>query len=521
MSNCLHRCAVLLLLLASCSACADIVVDTATDEDASNSSCSLREAIMAVNAQANHNGCVDGDATQTWSKITFAIAPNAGEVETITLGTALPAIVRPVFIDATTQSGAICTPVPNLRVQITNPLSLSAAAIKLDTGSDASTIRGLAISGFDGSGSAIWIISNHATIGCVIAGMDASGTTAQPNGYGVSIGDGATGGQFATIGEATATTWFPNLISANSVANIQVSSGADNALIAGNYIGVDHTGLSAQPGGDAIMLLANNGHIGSGFDGGPALHQRNIIGAAVASASGTVHELVIGPVANTIVAGNYIGVGVDGHTVLPIGIGGGIDIIDGATNTLIGCNGIGSWDDCRNIIVAPSTNGAGLTAISNLSAGTAIVSNFINVAADGTTSLADPQYGNTFGIEFSYDTLVARNVIAAGIGLSIGLLSPGAGSNAGFLNPGVAGSGGASLMSADNCVIDVTSSGVTIESGTHAATTFANNYWGASDGPRPSGSGASADALIGFVPFEAVKSVYCGYDQIFGSDFGG
>jgi len=50
---------------------ASLIVNTATDEDASNSNCSLREAITAANTNADYNGCT-GTGTYGADTITFA-----------------------------------------------------------------------------------------------------------------------------------------------------------------------------------------------------------------------------------------------------------------------------------------------------------------------------------------------------------------------------------------------------------------------------------------------------------------
>ena len=511
MPNCLRCCAVLLLILGSCSAFADIVVNSAADEDTMNSSCSLREAIMAVNAQADHNGCTYSVPALTVPKITFAITGTG--VHTITLGTDLPSIVRPVFVDATTQTGTVCTPVPNLRIEIAGNAGLG-TGVHLGTGSTGSTVRGLAIYGFSSSGGAgIEIDSDLATIGCTIAGMDASATTVHANDYGIAVY-----AKFATIGEASSSAWFPNVISGNNTINIDIPTGADNTVVAGNYVGVDHTGLLPEPTGYGIQIGASGTHIGAGFADGPPAHQRNVIG--VSSNGPSSVEIDLEGASDTIISGNYVGVGADGHTVLPIGIGAGI-VVNSSINTLIGCDGNGSWDDCRNVVVVPDGASGGIS-VGLGSTGTAIVSNFINVAANGITSLASTSL-SADGIDFNGDTLVARNVISSkGSDIAIGP-PDGSSPTAVFLNATAAGSGGAVLDSSDNCLPDTDAyRGVNIftyGTATTTPTTFENNWWGAINGPQPAGSGAYADAAVDAVPFLAAPSPYCGFDRIFANGF--
>ena len=62
------------LLLSAAPAFADYVVTTDSDADnASDGACSLREAIIAVNNQANYNECTSATAGE--SVVTFNIAP--------------------------------------------------------------------------------------------------------------------------------------------------------------------------------------------------------------------------------------------------------------------------------------------------------------------------------------------------------------------------------------------------------------------------------------------------------------
>lgn len=86
---------------------ATIVVNTAADEDASNSKCSLREAIIAANANTAYKGCPSGSGTDT---ITFAAD------YTITLSSQLPAITSSMIINGNGASKTIvqastCNPV--------------------------------------------------------------------------------------------------------------------------------------------------------------------------------------------------------------------------------------------------------------------------------------------------------------------------------------------------------------------------------------------------------------------------
>jgi CSLREA domain-containing protein len=71
---------------------ANMIVNTAVDEDLANGSCSLREAILAANTNANYKGCPDAG---TYGVDTIAFADNY----TITLaGSQLPAVTSEIVI---------------------------------------------------------------------------------------------------------------------------------------------------------------------------------------------------------------------------------------------------------------------------------------------------------------------------------------------------------------------------------------------------------------------------------------
>lgn len=493
--------------LAAMPALADIIVDTAADEDTANTACSLREAIIAVNTQADYNGCVDGNATKTWSKITFAIPPNAGEVQTITLGSVLPFIDMPVFIDATTQSGSVCTPVPDPRVYVSG--NSNYGGLSYSTNAVGSKLHGLGFSHVGGT--ALGVGGDNFTVGCVTAGLDASATTTDPAVSGIAVF-----GKNATIGEASASAWFPNVIAVNGT-NIRLFAGADNAVISGNYIGVDTTGLTPLVGNWGIYVAAAGARIGTGFGDGPPAHQRNVIGVQSGGASSV--DVYLAGASDTIIAGNYIGVGVDGKTELPIVAGGAINVI-GSANTLVGCNGIGSWDDCRNVIVDPDYPAL---SISTDSTGTSVVSNFVNIAADGIT-LYPATFNGGAGIVLNSNALVARNVVGtADFHSASSLNAPNVSTpNAVFLNATSTFAGGATLDSSDNCFPNTNAYGVNVSTppgGTKTTATFLNNWWGAANGPRPNGSGAIADAVVTATPYLIAPSVYCGFDRIFSDGF--
>jgi len=493
------------------SAHASFVVNTESDEDTDGDGlCSLREALTAVNAQANYHDCVS--VVPGESSVTFAIAPNAGELHTIALGGELPSITRPITLDGTSQAGSQCAPLPRARVQITNPQQLSIDGLVLAAGSDASVVAGFALSGFSASLSAgLFINSTNVGIGCLLAGTDAIGSAALPNYYGVYIGPG---GQGARIGMADAGGAEPNLISGNSSANIFVTSGGSGSVISGNYIGVDNTGQKALPSGYGIYVQgATDIRIGVATPDAPVARQRNLVAVASNNVNSST-DIYLDTVMDAVVAGNYIGVGADGQTSIPITSGNAITIFQ-SSHSVVGCDGRSVWDDCRNVIANPSG-----PAILNFegSVDTAIVSNFIGVAADGVTAFGGT--ADVIGIDLiGADTLIARNRISAGNGIGVALNPNASNATPLFLNQTMAGSNGAMLDSSDNCMVGNGAGVYTNSLATPALTSFTQNWWGAQDGPAPGGSGDFSSANVTASPYLSAPSPYCGFDRVFAGGF--
>ena len=490
-----------ILLLFTLPALAAYTVTTDLDEDVDgDGACSLREAIQAVNAGTSYHDCTATSAGD--AAIAFAIVPNAGESHTIALTSALPNITRMVLIDGSTQSGSTCAPVPNLRVQITNPNHLGSDGLLLDAGSDFSSVRGIAVGGFTASERAgIRVMSNDVEIGCVVAGTNADGTQARPNYYGLYVN-----GQAATVGVASAKEWLPNLFSGNAIANVMVDFGGSESVVSGNYIGVDGSGITALPSSFGLYVLgATDVRIGVIDASVPADRQRNVI-AIAGTAGATSVNLQLDNAFNNTVAGNYIGLGADGSSVVPLGTGIGVSVFQ-SSNALIGCDGI-TTAECGNVIVNPSGFAAQNFEGSYHSA---FVGNSIGVSAAHV-----PLGGNAeaVGIELAgADALVARNIITTGAGKGVRLSPRANNSTAAFINGVTAGSGGAMLDSSGNCVSGNGGGGVSVDSGGDPAPTvtqFSDNWWGATDGPAPYGGGDSAAANIVVTPFMTSPPSYCG-----------
>ena len=195
-----------------------------------------------------------------------------------------------------------------------------------------------------GNGTGVTLGSGIKFIGNYI-GTDINGTSAIPNGTGVSmVANSTLGGTGAGEG---------NLVSGNSSCGV-VSTQYTGAKIIGNYIGVDVTGNVALGNGSHGIFLS--GILGGNCTvGGSTAAERNVI-----SGNGQAGIDFRDWSANNKIYGNYIGVGADGATAVGNGWHGIRMIQDSATG-ITSSNQIGGTNPSNGNIIANN----GFTGIYN------------------------------------------------------------------------------------------------------------------------------------------------------------
>ncbi|MGO9917048.1 MAG: hypothetical protein ACLQIB_20415, partial [Isosphaeraceae bacterium] len=165
--------------------------------------------------------------------------------QTIQLASALPAVTNSVVIDGTSQPGYQSSPL----VVIDGsglPAGSNASGLILSAG--ASTVRGLAIVDFSGSGIVLNSTDGDDLVASDYLGVGPSGTQAQPNGTGISI----IGSPSNTVGGITA--GAGNVVSGNSGAGIAIS-GASGTTLFNNQVGVGADGVTPLGNGsDGIQI---------------------------------------------------------------------------------------------------------------------------------------------------------------------------------------------------------------------------------------------------------------------------
>ncbi|MDB5353523.1 MAG: Cna domain protein [Planctomycetota bacterium] len=356
---------------------------------------SLRKAILDA------NGNVGSDV------INFNISGTGVHTISLTTG-ALPTITDTALLDASSQptngGPVISTPLIELDGSTLPAGTNDGLTINLPVGTSPSTIRGIAIGGFTGSGVVITGVGGNAVQQSLI-GVNADGTAAKANAIGILINGSANN----SIGGLSTT--FRNVISGNTGPGVSITGATSSGnAIQGNIIGTDLGGTVAIRNANGIVIAsgASNNTIG-----GAIVAARNVI-----SGNTGVGVLVTdtGSAGNSM-QGNYIGLTSSGTAGLGNAIG--VELASGATGNSIG----GSSVSNRNIISGNTTSNILIVGSTN----NVVVGNTVGLNADGSTALGGTQ-ASTAGIELENGAIgntiggvaaTANNVIAGSTGPGI------------------------------------------------------------------------------------------------------
>jgi CSLREA domain-containing protein len=215
-------------------------------------------------------------------------------------------------------------------------------------------------------------------IGTNKTGLVDLGNTTQ----GIYILSGSNANVIGTNGDGTYDIGEGNLISGSTTTGVVIAS--HNNTVAGNYIGVDATGNVAMKNDmGGITITGNQNTIGTNGDASSDLVERNIISGN----SGSSQRGVFGGLTSTggIIAGNYIGVGMDGTTDL--GQDRGIQLAATTSNWVIGTNGDGNNDAIEGNVISGNLYNLYLEGT-----GHSVAGNIIGPTASGTVAM-DSAYG--------------------------------------------------------------------------------------------------------------------------------
>ncbi len=341
----------------------DSVCDAST---LSGRQCTLRAAI--------------GEANDTPGADTIGFNISGGGVKTISPTSALPEITEAVTIDGYSQPGSSANTlaVGNnavLLVQL-NGTNAGLATDGLAIRASGSTIRGLAIQRFGGSG--IDVRGSGAKgnrvegnfIGTSVGGNTALGNRAN----GVFLVSGASGN---TVGGTSSAA--RNIISGNRDSGVAISSSATGNKVLGNYIGTTRDGNSdlgnANEGVNIRFISSDN------IVGGTSREARNVISGN--DASGVMISSA-GTRGNKV-EGNLIGTDAAGTADLGNADNGVLILASASANTIGG-----TVSAARNTI---SGNGRGVVIFDSGTTGNVVTGNFIGTTVTGTAALGNADDG--------------------------------------------------------------------------------------------------------------------------------
>jgi hypothetical protein len=324
----------------------------------------------------------DASAPGTTTNIRFAVAG------TITLASSLPAVTRPVTIDARTAPGYHYNGPPVLEIDCDDWAGLRFAA-----GSAGSQLLAVAVDNASGNG--VTLAAGSITLNDNYIGLNLSGRASGNRGDGVYAGPGSSGN---TIGRnpTGVSGAVSNVISANAGNGIVLAGSWHNTVVA-NRIGTSPAGLSAIGNdGNGIWVTAGSGRNEIGG--------RDFVNSATGQANnptgskGTVPPVfVVPPLGNLIsgnkangvlidrrsrdnvLNGNFIGTTADGDAALGNG-GNGVWINGAGRNSLTGCKFRNNPFVYYNVMSGNRQDGLRVTNSNNI----VVQGNFFGTGANNT-----------------------------------------------------------------------------------------------------------------------------------------
>ncbi len=275
------------------------------------------------------------------------------------------------------------------------------------------------ISGNAGAGVEITAGSGNQVAGNLIGTDDKDSLTISNGASGVHIRGASS--SLNTIGGGT--TGARNIVSGNRGHGIEISEGASQNVVAGNYIGTDLAGAVPLPNGTSGNQSTGNGVMLasalSNLIGGTTANTRNVI-----SGNRLNGIAITGASSSNSVQGNWIGLDASGGTILPNGTNG--ILIHGTGNTIGGtaaaARNVISGNVAHGVEITQQATGThlqgnsiGLNAAGNESRGNSLdgvfVDNAANVTIDTNAISGNSLYGVRIEGALSSSTTLVRNLI--------------------------------------------------------------------------------------------------------------
>lgn len=442
------------------------VNDPADPPVAGDAKCQLREAIALANGGAPNSDCPPVFTPYTSNVISINLA--GGGFQSIMLTSELPSIVRPVFIDASAESGG-----PPPMVGLIGGGANAFGCLTFDTGSDGSRLVGLRITKCQPG---VKLQANNITLQKNWFGT-ADGVTSRPNGGDILVIN-SSGNH---IGQLDVT--YPDLPSnviSSHIDAIIIQDGTSNT-IQSNYVGLTADGTAALGvgSGTGIRVCGDSVTIG-----GSLPNQGNVI-----SGQGTGIDIGCNSQYTNVYRNK---IGTDATGMVSLGNQEGI-VVDGfSSRTMIG----GLIPTYSNLIDSPIV-GIAVRSLPGATPNLKIMGNLIGVDASGDpmTTQTDVEL-NTYATAST--VTVSSNVLA---GATYTTLAVG----------NVSGVPDALAGSTNNCI--VWSASGAVNNGT-VPVNLKLNWWADPTGPHnltanPFGLGESVSDLINVRPWLITPPYSC------------
>ena len=213
-------------------------------------------------------------------------------------------------------------------------------------------------------------------------GTDVTGTKAIPNATGMVV-SGA-GNRIGTNADGVSDEFERNIIAGNLYDGMSFGYGGAWNVVAGNYIGLDVNGDPLGNGGGITLGNAHDNLIGTNADGVRDDVERNVVSANRSHGIWIVGAGADVVTTGNVIAGNYIGTGIDGLTNLG-NASHGIVASHGSQGAVIG----GASPSARNIVSGNAGNGIQIADSTDHQ----VLGNYIGVDRSGQTAIPNEQGG--------------------------------------------------------------------------------------------------------------------------------
>ena len=329
----------------------------ASDGTCNAAHCSLREAILAANANPGRD------------TITFDLA-GSRLIQPASPG--LPTLTGPVVIDATTNPGFAGQPV----VELAGPSPFGGYGLKVAAGD--SEVRGLILNRWQSPAVLLERWGGNVVAGNWF-GLDATGSVRTPNGSAAIVINTPNN----LIGGTTAAD--RNVISGASTGVTIVRSGAaapvpHHNVVQGNYVGLNAAGTAGIWTTSGIVVNGDDNTIG-----GAAPGAGNVVGAGVQDGILVTGEPAPGPASNrNVIQGNVVGLDATGSTAVPNGTG--IRVHLNSRDTKVGGPAPGEG----NTVAGNQYDGIN---VFNMPQDTVIAGNRIGTLPDGISAMPNGRHG--------------------------------------------------------------------------------------------------------------------------------